>query len=87
MCVTNEEAKEKITFVALQLIQAGDPIRPYVRCRCSQMCSMKTAYKCLYCGEYYCRKCAEDHFGKTVEQYRKENPVPGIESILSEFQQ
>lgn len=39
----------------------------YVRC-------LKLAYKCLYCGLWYCFGCAEKHFGKTFDEWHKENP-------------
>ena len=28
------------------------------------------AYRCLYCGEYFCEKCAEKHFGETKEEHK-----------------
>jgi hypothetical protein len=34
---------------------------------------MANAYKCLYCGFWFCLPCAEIHFGKTKEQYAAEN--------------
>jgi hypothetical protein len=30
------------------------------------------AYRCLYCGFYFCEKCAGEHFGKTRQEYEKE---------------
>ncbi len=45
-------------------------------CSCGTVFWMSNMYKCLYCKEYFCAKCAEAHFGKTVEQWRKENPSP-----------
>jgi len=29
------------------------------------------AYRCLYCGEYFSRKGAEEHFGLTRKEYFK----------------
>lgn len=44
-----------------------------VRCVCLKLVKMKYAYRCLYCGIFYCRECAEQHFGKTVAEYRSEH--------------
>ena len=41
-----------------------------IRCVCLKLQSWKDMYKCLYCLVFYCRECAEQHFGRTVEQYR-----------------
>lgn len=30
------------------------------------------AFRCLYCGEYFNQVMAEEHFGKTREEYFKE---------------
>lgn len=44
-----------------------------VRCVCLKLVSIRYAYRCLYCGIFYCRECAEQHFGKTVAEYRSEH--------------
>lgn len=38
-------------------------------CNCGLRRHFSTAYRCLYCGEYFCFTCAEAHFGKTVKQW------------------
>jgi len=43
-----------------------------IRCVCLKMVRMKYSYRCLYCGVFYCRECAEQHFGKTVAEYQAE---------------
>ena len=53
-----ETLEEKRAFVAEQTRQAEDEIRPFVRCRCLRKLWMPHAYKCLYCGEWYCKECA-----------------------------
>ena len=40
--------------------------------KCDKRISMMYAYKCLYCGFWFCAKCAEIHFGKTREQHKAE---------------
>jgi hypothetical protein len=47
---------------------------------------MHNAYKCLYCGQWYCMQCAEEHFGKTITQYREEHPQPEVEAALVKMQ-
>lgn len=69
---------EKVNFVKKQTAQAMDAVRPFVRCGCHKKLQMHHAYRCLYCGEWYCKSCAEVHFGKSVEQYRREHPVEGM---------
>lgn len=69
----------KQEFIQKQLREMSDPIRPFVRCGCLRKLEPKYAYRCLYCGEWYCAICAEVHFGKTRKQYREEHPVEGGE--------
>lgn len=44
-------------------------------CPCGWKRGIMNMYQCLYCKIWFCQPCAEDHFGKTVEQYKldKEN--------------
>ena len=45
----------------------------FLKCAgCGQQRHLTLAYKCLYCGCYFCFGCAEIHFGKTVADYYKE---------------
>lgn len=37
-----------------------------VRCGCLKMVRLIQAHRCLYCGIFFCQKCAELHFGKRV---------------------
>lgn len=43
-----------------------------ITCSCGQKRHLTLAFKCLYCGQWFCFSCAEQHFGKTVEEYREE---------------
>jgi len=70
---------EKAAFVAQQLREtvtqelAGVTVRmATITCRCGRERSLIYMYRCLYCGEWFCTQCAEDHFGKTVAEYREE---------------
>lgn len=46
-----------------------------ITCRCGCRRGIVNMFQCLYCREWFCHLCAEVHFGKTVKQYRKENPL------------
>lgn len=63
----------KSEFVEIQLKQTKDKIRPFVRCGCLKKLWIQDAYKCLYCKEWFCEKCAEEHFGETIEARRMRN--------------
>ncbi len=45
---------------------------PKVTCGCGHCIPLRFIYKCLYCAEWFCRDCAEVHFGKTVKEYNQE---------------
>lgn len=63
---------EKSEFVAKQFKEAmyheGQKVQQ-VTCCCNICMPLRFAYKCLYCGEYYCLVCAEAHFGKTRAEH------------------
>lgn len=40
------------------------------------------SYRCLYCGEYFNRKGAEEHFGETREARNVRLPVDGPQEIM-----
>jgi len=48
-----------------------------VTCQCGDVLPMRCMFKCLYCGLWFCRICAHEHFGSEggpvpVEQWRAE---------------
>ena len=43
-----------------------------VSCECGMTMPLRFAYRCLYCGVFFCQACAEIHFGKSRKQYNKE---------------
>lgn len=51
-----------------------------VTCPCGRVRSVMLMYRCLYCKVMFCDQCAEEHFGQTVADYRKENPLPEIQN-------
>jgi hypothetical protein len=40
-----------------------------VYCPCGQLRAITEAFRCLYCGIYFCVDCAERHFGKTRREW------------------
>ena len=74
------DAKSKQDFVAKQfreaMYQEGKTVQE-VTCGCGLTMPLRFAYKCLYCGEFYCQSCAEQHFGKTREQYSSDKTRNG----------
>ncbi|ALC15637.1 hypothetical protein DSOUD_0850 [Desulfuromonas soudanensis] len=44
---------------------------------CGRVMSIFYAYKCLYCGFYFCARCAEKHFGKTRAEHNEEMKAAG----------
>lgn len=59
-------------FVEAQRKQAKGP-QPSITCQCGWYQPIRFFYKCLYCKMWMCQRCAEVHFGKTVEQWHAEN--------------
>lgn len=43
-----------------------------ITCPCGWKRSIMHMFQCLYCNVWFCKSCAEQHFGKTVEQYKAE---------------
>jgi len=63
-----EEDIQKLETVKKQNIEIlTDGI---ITCECGKRCDIRFFYKCLYCRQYYCFRCAEEHFGQTVHEYK-----------------
>jgi formylmethanofuran dehydrogenase subunit E len=63
------EYQQWVLWLQKQEEFAADSIRPFMRCACRKKLELKDSYRCLYCKEWFCEQCAEEHFGKTVEEY------------------
>lgn len=85
MCViTQEEWLQQATIVQSQIREtvdqeaAGVTIRlATITCPCGWKRAALRMYQCLYCKIWFCHQCAEQHFGKTVAEYRQEHPIEG----------
>jgi len=78
---TEFESMTKQEFLSYQIRETVNqsldkvPVRlATITCRCGWTRGIMLMYQCLYCREWFCQDCAENHFGKTVAQYREENP-------------
>jgi hypothetical protein len=40
-----------------------------IHCVCGRIRALTMAFRCLYCGVYFCRSCAEIHFGMTIQDW------------------
>lgn len=43
-----------------------------IHCCCGQIRALTMAYRCLYCGLWFCLPCAEIHFGMTIQDWTVE---------------
>ena len=43
-------------------------------CACSQRAVVWMMYRCLYCGLFYCKSCAEIHFGQRKPTFDEDLP-------------
>lgn len=82
--IMRAETTEKVFRLRQQWASAVESHQIY--CGCGQMRAIELAYRCLYCGEWYCARCAEIHFGKTVQQRIEERRVEARERLIRERQ-
>lgn len=52
-----------------QIAQSEGP-QPEIVCGCGRKCKISLMFRCLYCYVWFCKWCAEAHFGETREDYR-----------------
>jgi len=43
--------------------------RGSVHCTCGLQRALPLAFRCLYCGQWFCGRCAEQHFGQTIHEW------------------
>lgn len=46
-----------------------------VCCGCGWRRHLTMAFRCLYCGLYFCVNCAEKHFGMTIQEWIEKKRV------------
>ena len=73
--MTEQAREEKTKRIFAQTNEVFEIRTTKVTCGCRRIISIIFMFKCFYCGEYYCDECAPHHFGKTREEYRKEEAL------------
>lgn len=58
------EKRERVRIQVQEAMTSG-----VVFCACSQRLPVYRAFRCLYCGEFYCTTCGERHFGMTKREW------------------
>lgn len=72
---TPEEVKQRRAWMIkqLQLIVDQERIETpmqnvKIRCGCNKLIGWQYMFRCLYCGVWYCKSCAEEHYGMKVPE-------------------
>ena len=55
-----KQLKSQVKEINKQVMAMDTHLR--VTCTCGKSVHVHGAYKCSYCGLWFCRKCAEEHF-------------------------
>lgn len=85
--VSPEEREAKLKLVHGQTMEIvrhkhGADL-PLITCPgCLRKLKIMWLYRCLYCSLYFCKECAEHHFGASVP---KPPPPPGAEEFEREW--
>jgi len=76
---TPEQRQQRLKFRDWQLEMIKEQVgwgviadKVTVKCRCHRKVKVLYAHRCLYCGIYYCRDCAQEHFGYSMTEVRKD---------------
>ena len=60
--MTDAVVEYKRTLYKAQFRELMGPSR--VTCGCGRSIPVRFAYRCFFCGIWFCRTCAEAHFGE-----------------------
>lgn len=63
-----ENAESEIVAKILQEQWIEALSKHTVHCPCGQIRAIEVTFRCLYCGIWFCFKCAEEHFGETLKE-------------------
>lgn len=64
---SKENKLEKGIRVRNQLMEIG--VHVFVTCGCGRTRPLLYSYRCYFCGEWYCERCAPKHFGISRIEY------------------
>lgn len=69
--IQRSESVEKRKRLKLQWAEAAQSghDNAVITSGCGQVRSIEIAFRCLYCGEWFCVPCAEKHFGQTIQEW------------------
>ena len=65
-------AEKKVVLIAQDKQAREDQS---ITCGCGWKRWIAYAYRCLYCGEWYCAPCAETHFGQSIDAWTIEKRI------------
>lgn len=81
---TAEEQLETLAFVQKQVanIKSQEAIgvpsqHVKVRCGCNKYSRWLYMFQCLYCRVWFCKECAEEHFGKRAPKWSNQEQEAG----------
>ena len=62
----NADSPEMVEILKSQWTDAVE--KRVVICPCGQRRALEKAFRCLYCGIWFCFNCGEKHFGETLQE-------------------
>jgi len=67
--MTKQENRTIIVKQTREVIRESNKHKPAVEvvCTCGVKKNILYMYKCLYCGIFFCKKCAQEHFEKETK--------------------
>ena len=74
--MTEEEKLKSRAWMRKQLQPiVTAPLQYMMTCFCGKRVVFWMTYRCLYCGVFFCKACAEEHFGARVPTLNKSEQV------------
>lgn len=62
-CISNMAQIERRRSILFRQVQRVMFLKATIPCgRCRHFAALWNAYKCFYCGIWFCRACAQQHF-------------------------
>ncbi len=56
-------ARQQHSLIAEQAMDEVPIVHIKIRCDCGALVNWMLMHKCLYCSIWFCRQCAQEHFG------------------------
>lgn len=75
--LADKQAKQELLVWQLKAIaSAPREQQMWMTCGCGQRAVSWQMYRCLYCGVFYCKACAEQHFGARKPAFDDDDEKP-----------